>query len=125
MADGQLVEIQFTILDGDSLSNIQDLRNFDVVAIAMSVGWDAADMSFLSTYADPSAYGGPLLQDVYAGGSEFSLSVQDGVFVVFGANDAFRGDGFGFTQIRSGVTAAPVPQTADRTIYLLCKPRGG
>lgn len=102
------------IENGEALSERVVLRDGVPVALEMPEDWTAADITLKgSRSADGTLY------DVYdADGNEVTLTVGADRFVVLNPADYA---GFGSIQLRSGTTASPVNQGADRTLFVIYK----
>lgn len=98
------------IASGSSLSGAIEIGNAVVAGIQMPSGWDAAALSFQGSM-DGSTY-----YDMYDNtGAERSISVAASRVITF---DPTMFLGVKFIKVRSGLTAAAVNQTADRSIVL-------
>ncbi len=105
-----------TIANGQSLSGQIDLEGYALVGIYMPSAWTAADLTFQATDVSGGSF-----QNVYDDqGNEVRVTVSAscciGIDAVAGALAPFR-----FMKIRSGTSAVPVAQGADRTIKLVLK----
>lgn len=99
-----------------SLSGEVDLEGFKLVAVLMPVGWDAAALTFQA--ADVA--GGTFLDVHDDEGAEVAATVAAaravGLDAILPELAALR-----FIKIRSGTSATPVNQTAERTLTLVLK----
>lgn len=104
------------IASGTSLSGPSaDMRNEQLVGVIMSSGWDPAAMSFRGSI-DGSTWG-----DVFLSTGELSFPSADVAANRVLLFDSKLTPGLRFVQVRSGLTAAAVNQTADRIITLLSR----
>lgn len=102
-----------TITAGNSLSAPIDLGAGTPVAIEMPASWDAANLTFKES-ADGAAF-----KDYYdTDGTEVTVTAASSRAIRL---DASKFAGIGFLQIRSGTSASPVNQTADRTLNLITR----
>lgn len=113
--------VPVTIGTGTSLSGEVAVGAKRIVGILMSAGWDAAGIAFQALIAEPSAmpkapvYGS--VQD--AGGAAVAITAPvGGAYVAIADTVALVA--LGRIKVRSGTNAAPVNQTADRTLLLVC-----
>lgn len=105
-----------TIANGASLSSEVDLGGYALTAIQMPTAWTAASLTFQAATAS-----GGTFQDVYDDlGNEITVQAAAsrciGIDAVAGALAPLR-----FIKIRSGTSATPVNQGADRTLILILK----
>jgi hypothetical protein len=106
----------FTILNGQSVSNEQDMRMWRLIAIEMPAAWTAASLSFKSASAS-----GAEVPFTDTAGAEVTFTVAASKYVaVSDTNNAYRS--LAFTQLVSGTNAAPVAQGANRVVNLLVLP---
>lgn len=102
--------------DADGLSNIIDGKGYRLAKIFMPAEWTVADLTFQES---PSPDG--TFQDLYDDGetpAEVTIKVSAEQNTVISSNkDKFTG--MTYFRLRSGTSALPVPQTAERTIGLL------
>lgn len=103
--------------DASGLSNIIDGKGYRLAKIFMPTEWTVADLTFQES---PSPDG--TFQDLYDDGettpAEVTIKVSAGQNTVISTNkDKFTG--MTYFRLRSGISALPVPQTAERTIGLL------
>ena len=105
-------EIVFTIDAQGTVSDEIDLQGFDVMRINMPAAWTAADMTFQLHDGDA------VWRDAYWDwGAEMVVAVAAGLSVelsVFNMLKHLR-----FLRIRSGTTAVPVAQNAERLITVV------
>ena len=107
--------VQVTIVSGAALSGIADLNFEQLVGVVMPAGWDAAALSFQHAI-DGSTFG-----DVFTASGEFTVPSADVAAARTLLLDTHATPGLRFVKVRSGLTAAPVNQTADRVITLLTR----
>lgn len=105
-----------TIGSGASLSGEVDLEGYKLAAIIMPAAWTAANLTFQASDASAGTFA-----DVYDdAGTE--VSVTAAVSRAIGMDAAMPElAAFRFLKIRSGTTATPVAQGADRTLTLVLK----
>jgi hypothetical protein len=106
-------KIQVTIPSGTALSNAADLRFTDLVGVNMPSGWDDAALTF-AVSEDGTTYRS--LAD--STGEYTVLAPAANQHVILSALDMI---GIRFIQVRSGASATPVNQTADRVIELVTR----
>lgn len=100
------------IAAGESLSSTADLGGLRLAGIEMPTAWTAAGLTFQGAASNPAG-----LADLYDGsGVEVSLSAAAGRFIQV---DEERFAGIRWLKIRSGTSATPVNQTAERTLRLV------
>lgn len=103
-----------TIASGQSLSAEVDVEDYAIYAIEMPTAWTAANLTFQAA----SASGGTF-RDLYGdAGSEVAVVVAADQMIGLDASGPEL-VGARFLKIRSGTSAAPVNQTAERTLTLL------
>jgi hypothetical protein len=102
-------EATATILSGASLSDAIPMLGRNITGVLVPSGWTAADIT-LSVSLDGITYA-----DLYDVDGEIVMSAGASVFI--GLNIATY-MGFSFVKVRSGTSAAPVNQGADRAIVL-------
>ena len=104
-----------TIASGNSLSAAISIGAKTLVGLQMPAGWDAAGVTFQASYDGGTTFG-----DVHNAAGEFAVaSVAAGQFV--GIDPAIW-RGVTTIKVRSGTSAAPVNQTADRVVTLAARP---
>jgi len=110
MAPSQEV-VEVTIPNGAALSAAVNLYGFRLAGIQMPAAWDTAILTLQGSLDGATFY------DVYdSDGNAVELDVDDQRFVtVFTGYTA----GIPILKLRSGTSASPVNQTADRVIKLL------
>lgn len=99
---------QWTIASGQSLSNAINIGELHLAGIQFPSGWDAASVTFQASVDNVN------FVDVYTTTAELSITAA-------GANryillDPHQFSGMRYIKIRSGVSATPVNQTANRII---------
>jgi hypothetical protein len=102
-----------TFKAGSALSEEVDLHFTRVFGITVSDGWDTAVITLQVRRNDDSVW-----HDLYHDdGTEYSINVSGGRHV----NIRWPGSLFGlrYIRLRSGTSAAPVTQTAERKLNLL------
>jgi hypothetical protein len=100
-----------TILNGASLSNIINLGSNDLISIIMPSSWTAANITYQFSIDGVNFY------DAYSTTAELSstAAVASRIISINSANyDAGR-----YIKIRSGTSATPVNQAADRILTLI------
>lgn len=106
--------IPVTITSGTAVSSTANIQGRDIVGISMSAGWDAAALTF---QASPD---GQTFQDVFTppGGSEQSYTVAANRYypISWGSFSGMQA-----LKLRSGTTATPVNQTANRVIGVVVR----
>jgi len=122
---GRLTRIRAVIAAGTALSNIIDLSDHRVLAIDMPAAWDAAAITFAAeAESDDTGTPAPTFDPVYnTSGTEMSVTTAASRYVLLHNSIIPLFDGIKRCKLRSGTVAAPVNQTADRTIILVCEPR--
>lgn len=109
---GELKAIDVTIANGTSLSGAVPLGGRQIVGISMPAAWTAAGITLQG-----SADGGATYQDVYdAAGTEYAITAAAARHIVLDPNEL---RGLTHVKVRSGTSAAPVNQLAERTVRLL------
>lgn len=108
-----LEAISVLIASGTSLSAKVNLGVKTVVGIAMPAAWDAADLTFQASADDGASFG-----EVQDGATPLVQTVSAGTVVQI---DPAGWRGLNCLKVRSGASGAPVNQSADRTIKLLCR----
>lgn len=115
--------IEAKVPSGASQSQVIDIRSHEILGIEMPAAWDAAKISFLATVRNDGAAGTSLTETpqevVDQAGTEVSLTVAQGTYVVFNRDTQALLQGLARVVIRSGVAALPVNQTADRIVRLI------
>lgn len=106
-----------TILNGASLSDEIQLNGVMIEAIIMPAAWTAAGLSFLAS-ALATANGGIFLPLFDVAGVEITATVDASRRIVLPIS-LIRSHNF--IQLRSGTSAVPVNQGANRSISLLCR----
>lgn len=103
-----------TIAANASLSGAVQLDEFVPVAIVMPSSWTAANLTF------QASEDGTTFLDLYStSGSELQVTAAANRFL---ALDPAQFRGARFLKVRSGTSATPVNQTAQRTLKLLAVP---
>lgn len=100
-----------TIASGGSLSGALDLGNQRLSRIAMPAAWDAASLTF-QTSPDGVTYNN--LYD--SSGNEYTVTAAASRAILVNYIDFV---GIRYLKIRSGTSAVPVNQTADRALSLV------
>ena len=104
-----------TIAAGQALSGAVDLQGMGLIRIDMPAGWDAAALTLQTSEAQAGTF-----RDVYnEDGTELALTVAAGRAVVV---EPARLPGVRWLKLRSGTGAAPVLQTAERSVELVVRP---
>lgn len=104
-----------TILSGESLSDVVDLKGYRLAALYMPSAWSTAAITFLSC---PTIDGTFL--PVYANGSEVSEAVDVNRCIPIAANAPALSP-LRYIKLRSGTVDVAVTQEADRVITLSLK----
>lgn len=100
-----------TIANGQSLSAAVDLEGRKIAGVFMPAAWTAANLTFQASDAAAGTYA-----DVYdTAGTEISVTAA----VSRALMDPSKLAGIRFLKIRSGTSAVPVNQLADRILILL------
>lgn len=103
-----------TIANGASLSDVLDLRGRWFVGIEMPSVWTAANITF------QGSTDGVTFVDLYTPtGSERSVTAAASRYIVLSPQDY---GGLNYVKLRSGTSATPVNQAAERTIYVSVLP---
>jgi len=102
-----------TIASGTALSPEVTLGEKTLVGIVMPAGWDAAALTFQATPDDVN-FGGLCT----SAGAEVSFAPAAGQFIVV---DPTLWRGVTGIKLRSGTSASPVNQTANRTLTLVTR----
>ena len=112
----QIRQNTVTILNGTALSTASvDIQREQLVGLIMPAGWDAAGLS-LQGSIDGQTWG-----NVFTASGELSFpsaSCAAGNLLAF---DAHLTPAIRFLKVRSGTSAAPVNQTADRVVTILTR----
>jgi hypothetical protein len=104
-----------TIANGASLSGAIDLGTSRLLAIQMPAAWTAAALTF------EASYDGVTYAPVYdSAGTEISWTVGAARIALNAA--AAEWLGVRYLKVRSGTSAAPVNQAADRTLKIIGAP---
>lgn len=101
-----------TIESGASLSAAIDILERVVLAIQMPADWDTANLTFQSSNDKNGTY-----QDLYREGTEVNIAAAADRYIVFDPPTKLAG--VRYFKVRSGTSASPQNQTADRTIILM------
>jgi hypothetical protein len=109
------------IASGTSLSTECDLRNHNLMGIEMPAAWDAAGIAFQACMRNDQSAGSPetFLNVVDQAGTAIAVTVAASQFILFTAATLEQLRGLARTKVRSGTNAAPVNQTANRTVRLI------
>lgn len=112
----QIRQSTVTILSGAALSGASaDMRNEQLVGVILPAGWDTAGISFQSGI-DGTTFG-----NVFTAAGELSFPAADVAAGNVLAFDIHFTPAIRFVKVRSGLSAAPVNQSADRVITLLTR----
>lgn len=111
-------ELSATILSGQSLSDDINLGGRIPVGLVMPAAWTAASITFQASLDDGATW-----HDVYAI-DETELTISSVVVDSFLALDSANFLGVTYLRLRSGTTATPVNQGADRAITVLAAAHG-
>jgi hypothetical protein len=102
------------IANGTSLSGVVVLRDYLLAAIIIPASWTAANLTFQAAEKEDGTF-----SDVYdSAGVEKVVTAAAGHAIILNPADFA---GFGFIKIRSGASAAPVNQGADRNLKLVVR----
>ncbi len=114
-----LFRLTATILSGQSLSDAVVVNGLAITGIIMPAAWDAAVLSI------QASLDGTTFRDAYDNiGTEIQLGAAAGRQLVIPLMPAIGSPllaGFQYLKLRSGTAAAPVVQSATRTINLLLR----
>ena len=109
-----------TIASGANITDALNVGNGRLVGIAMPAAWDTAAITFQAS-ADGSTY-----YDLYdSDGSEVTISSSAAAasrYLAFTSAMLPVFAGLRYLKIRSGTSATPVNQTADRILTLVKRP---
>jgi len=108
-----------TIQAGQSLSNCVYIGAGEIVAVEMPAAWDAAAITFQASVDGVNYFN--LVDDA---GNEVKLVASAGNHVAIGEGTAAKAEQFRgavYVMVRSGTAAAPVAQTANRTVTLVAR----
>lgn len=105
-----------TIANGASLSGEVDLEGQAIQAIQMPAAWTAASLTFTASSASGGTFD-PVHDD---GGTEVTITAAAARMIGLDAI-ARELDGLRFIKVRSGTTATPVNQGAERILTLILK----
>lgn len=105
-----LAEFAAAIPAGQALSAPVGLGAKTLVGISMPAGWDAAGLSF-QVSTDGSTW-----QDLHTASAELTVTAAASIYI---ALDPTIWRGINYVVVRSGTSAAPVNQTAARTVTLV------
>jgi hypothetical protein len=100
-----------TIANGASLSGIVDLGLSDLVAIIMPSAWTAANLTYQFSIDGVNFY------DAYSATAELSSTAAAASRII--SINAANYDAGRYIKIRSGTSATPVNQAADRILTLV------
>jgi len=103
-----------TILINTALSDAIDCGGMTPTAIIMPAIWTAANLTFQNSVDDGTTY-----NDVYdIDGTEFTLTADASRFILLDVSKWFT---IRHLKIRSGTSATPVNQVAERVIQVLLR----
>lgn len=100
-----------TIANGASLSNAVSLGTSDLISIIMPAAWTAAALTYQFSVDGTNFY------DAYSATAELTAT-STGASRIININAATY-DAARYIKIRSGTSATPVNQAADRTLTLI------
>ncbi len=114
-----LIYVPVTIAAGSSLSSSARVDEGTVVAIVMPSAWDAANITFQA-----SQDGTNWLNVHNEAGDEVTATAAAGRYIVLMADAADQVvlSSMRYLRLRSGTSALPVNQTAERVITLVIRP---
>lgn len=108
-----LTRLSTTIANGQAVTAAINLRDQPVLAIQMPASWTTANLTF------QGSNDGTTFFDVYTlDGEEYTVVAAAGRYIVL---SPFDFQWARYIKIRSGTTATPVNQSADRTIVLVTR----
>lgn len=113
MARDKLFYKDVTISSGASLSTVIPLVGYLVVGVIMPAAWTAATLTFQATRDDAAFF------DVYSDTAEKSMTAAGANRHIIVLPEDFAG--MHTIRLRSGTSAAPVNQAANRTITLVLR----
>jgi hypothetical protein len=99
----------FSIANGQSLSNAIDLKENGLCGLYMPAAWDAADLTLVGATSLSGTYQNVNDKD----GTEMLIKAAASRFILLNPADFA---GLRFLKLRSGTSGAAVAQTAARTI---------
>lgn len=108
-----LVSATVTISNGTALSPAVDLQGYNLVGIAMPAAWTAANITFQGSADNNNFF------DLYDSGSEINLaSAAASRYIALNPTQfaAVR-----YLKVRSGTSAVPLNQGADRVVTLILR----
>jgi hypothetical protein len=110
--------VPFTIRNGQSISEPQDVGGWDPVALDFVQPWTTASITFLAAEQRDGSY-----SPVYGPtGTEAAVTTGTGArTIMLAANTLADLRGLRYLKLRSGTEAAPVTQTGDRVILMLVR----
>lgn len=109
---GGYTTLTFTIANGASLSDAQELMGFGLFAIQMPATWTTANLTFQGSY-DNSTF-----QNIYdSAGNELTYIAAASVCIT----DLPELAPFRYIKIRSGTSGTPVNQGGSRSLILIAK----
>ena len=111
--NGPLVTASVTISNGTALSPAVDLTQYSLVGLVMPSGWTAANLTFQGSVDNSNFF------DLYDSGAEINLGAAAASRYVLLNPAVFAG--LRYLKVRSGTSAAPVNQGADRAITLVLR----
>lgn len=112
LKEGYNVIIEATIANGGSLSPAVDMGGMALVGIQMPAAWTAATIT-LQTSDDNSTF-----RNVHNTAGEVDLTVSASIQLMLAGLEGLSR----YIKVRSGTTATPVNQGAERVIGLVCRP---
>lgn len=124
---------QVTILSGQSLSDAYDVGEFETLTGIIVPAWTSASLTLAGGLYDGRTpaytYGGPnsatefrdslTYTPVFDEGADAEFTVTAATGGIYIAVDGAKLAGVQFLKVRSGTSAAPVVQAADRVITLV------
>lgn len=108
-----LSRLPVTIPNGESLTDVINLRDQPVVAIQMPSAWTTADLTFQGSNDGTNFF------DVYTlDGDEYTVAAAASRYIVL---SPFEFQWARYIKIRSGTSASPVNQGATRTLVVVTR----
>lgn len=110
--------VPFTIRNGQSISEPQDVGGWDPVALEFVLPWTTANISFLAAEKRDGTYA-----SVYGPtGTEAVVTTGTGNRTILLAPNTLADlRGLRYLKLRSGTEASPVSQTGDRVVLMLVR----
>lgn len=103
-------DIEVTIGSGASLSDEVNMSGYFLTGLYVPAGWTPANMTIQASNGDDVFY------DVYFGSDEYTLDAVGGRFLIV---EPVKFAGIRRIKLRSGTSASPVNQGAERAIVMM------